>query len=79
MFLVRTAAQVHILMRADRLATIMSDYLVQHRAKRQDPRTEITTLAGDDRLREVTWSKRGSGASDTWGDRQHLPDDRGQA
>jgi thioredoxin reductase (NADPH) len=68
-FLARTAAHVHILVRADGLAATMSDYLVQRIA--QSPRitlhtrTAITALSGDDRLRHVTWARQPSGESAT--------------
>ena len=68
-FLARTTAHVHIIVRADGLAATMSDYLVQRIEQNSKitlhPRTEITALAGDDRLREVTWIDRGTGASAT--------------
>jgi thioredoxin reductase (NADPH) len=63
MFLSRHAAHVHILVRAEGLASTMSDYLVQRIG--QSPRitlrarTEITALDGDDRLRGVTWARGG--------------------
>ncbi|MGZ9034972.1 MAG: NAD(P)/FAD-dependent oxidoreductase, partial [Rhodospirillales bacterium] len=68
-FLSRTAAHVHVLVRASGLAATMSDYLVQR--IRQSPkitlhtRTEITALEGDDRLRKVTWTSRDTGESET--------------
>ncbi len=68
-FLSRAAAHVHVLVRAAGLAATMSDYLVQ-RIERS-PRitlhahTEITALAGDERLREVTWTDRTTAASET--------------
>ena len=63
-FLSRTAAHVHVLVRASGLAATMSDYLVQR--IRQSPKitlrkTEITALEGDDRLRQVTWTSRDTG------------------
>ena len=67
-FLSRVAAHVHILVRADGLAATMSDYLV--RRIEQSPkitlhaRTEITALDGDDRLRTVTWTHRGTGEAE---------------
>ena len=67
-FLSRTTAHVHVLVRADGLAATMSDYLVQRIEQSPKitlhPRTEITALAGDDRLRQVTWTDRGTGASE---------------
>jgi thioredoxin reductase (NADPH) len=69
MFLSRTSARVHVVIRADRLAETMSDYLVQrimHSAKISlHTRTEITALHGDQRLRQVTWTHRDSGQSAT--------------
>jgi thioredoxin reductase (NADPH) len=69
MFLSRTAAHVHILVRADGLAATMSDYLVQRIENSPRitlrARTEITGLAGDGYLREVEWSDLGAGASET--------------
>ena len=67
MFLSRTAAHVHVLVRASGLAATMSDYLVQR--IQQSPKitlhakTEITALEGDDRLR-VTWTSRDTGESE---------------
>lgn len=66
-FLSRTCAHVHILVRGDGLAATMSDYLVQR--IEQSPkitlhsRTEIVALDGDDRLRRVTWSSDGAAAT----------------
>ncbi|MBX9646644.1 MAG: FAD-dependent oxidoreductase [Xanthobacteraceae bacterium] len=68
-FLARTTAHVHILVRAEGLAATMSDYLVQR--IEQNPkitlhaRTEITALQGDERLRKVTWKNNATGASET--------------
>jgi thioredoxin reductase (NADPH) len=68
-FLSRTSARVHVVIRADGLAATMSDYLVQriiHSAKiLLHTRTEVTGLHGDQRLREVTLTHRGSGESVT--------------
>ncbi|WP_027173213.1 FAD-dependent oxidoreductase [Methylobacterium sp. 10] len=69
MFLSRTVAHVHLLVRATGLAATMSDYLVQRIAS--SPRitlhtqTEITALVGDDTLTSVTWIDRASGVSET--------------
>ncbi len=69
MFLSRAVAHVHILVRADGLAATMSDYLVQRILSSPritlHPRTEITALEGDTGLRSVTWTDRGTGASET--------------
>ena len=68
-FLSRSAAHVHVLVRADGLAASMSDYLVQRIA--QSPkitlhtRAEITALEGDGRLRQVTWTNRDTKESQT--------------
>lgn len=68
-FLSRTVAHVHILVRAPGLAATMSDYLVQRIA--MSPRitlhthTEITGLEGDRMLREVTWTDRRTGEGET--------------
>jgi thioredoxin reductase (NADPH) len=68
-FLSRTVAHVHILVRAGGLAATMSDYLVQRILS--SPRitlhahTEITALGGDTLLREVTWADRATGRSET--------------
>lgn len=67
-FLSKTTAHVHLLVRADSLAETMSDYLV--RRIEQSPRitlharSEISALGGDDRLRTVTWTNRDTGQSD---------------
>jgi thioredoxin reductase (NADPH) len=69
MFLSRTSAQVHVLVRGKGLAASMSDYLVQRIAA--SPRitlhteTEITALEGDTMLRSVTWTNRATGARET--------------
>ena len=68
-YLSRTTAHVHVLVRGAGLAATMSDYLVQR--IEQSPRitlhtgTEITGLEGDDRLRQVIWTNRETGASET--------------
>jgi len=68
-FLSRTVARVHILVRARGLAATMSDYLVQRILS--SPRitlhtcTGITALAGDGFLRQVTWTNRDTGESET--------------
>ena len=67
-FLSRTAAHVHVLVRASGLAATMSDYLVQRIPVAEDHaarQTEITALEGDDRLRQVTWTSRDTGEGDT--------------
>lgn len=68
-FLSRTVAHAHILVRGSGLAATMSDYLVQ-RIKSSPkitlhPFTEITALNGDVILRDVTWTNRETGASET--------------
>ncbi|WP_375458950.1 FAD-dependent oxidoreductase [uncultured Enterovirga sp.] len=68
-FLSRTVSHVHLLVRANGLASTMSDYLV--RRIESSPRvtlhvrSEITALAGDKLLREVTWTHRDSGQDQT--------------
>jgi thioredoxin reductase (NADPH) len=68
-FLSRTAAHVHMLVRAAGLAATMSDYLVQRIGQSSritlHTRTEIVALQGDDRLRQVTWRSRDNGATET--------------
>jgi thioredoxin reductase (NADPH) len=58
-FLARTAAHVHILVRGDGLASTMSDYLVQRIAQSPritlHPRCQVDHLDGDAYLREVGW------------------------
>jgi thioredoxin reductase (NADPH) len=67
-YLSRTA-RVHMLVRATGLAATMSDYLVQRILS--TPRitlhtqTEITALAGDHLLRQVTWKNRRTGEVST--------------
>ena len=59
-FLSRTAAPRHMLVRAGGLAATMSDYLVQRIESSPritlHARTEITALDGDGFLRAVTWT-----------------------
>jgi thioredoxin reductase (NADPH) len=68
-FLSRTAAHVHILVRSEGLAATMSDYLVQR--IQQSPKitlhpfTKVTALIGEDFLREVTWTDTESNVSKT--------------
>lgn len=68
-FLSRTVAHVHILVRANGLAATMSDYLVQRIQQSAKitlhTKTEITALDGDDRLRTVAWTHRETGESET--------------
>ncbi|RYX95046.1 MAG: cyclic nucleotide-binding domain-containing protein [Comamonadaceae bacterium] len=68
-FLSRSTAHVHILVRAGGLAATMSDYLVQRIERSPNitlhARTEITAVAGDHRLDEVTWTNRDSGEAAT--------------
>ncbi len=68
-FLSRHAKCVHMLVRSEGLAETMSDYLVR-RIETSDriklhTCTEITGLAGDEYLREVTWTDRRNGKSET--------------
>ena len=68
-FLSRTVRHVHVIVRGPGLAATMSDYLVQRILT--SPRmtvhgsSEITRLAGDRFLREVTWVNRTSGEATT--------------
>ena len=69
MFLSRTAAHVHILVRGADLSASMSDYLVQRIARSPHitvhPFTEVTALEGGNFLRTITWRDRRNGASET--------------
>ena len=68
-FLSRTVAHVHIIIRGAGLGATMSDYLVQR--IETSPRitvhcfTEITGLDGDAFLRQVTWKRHDTGISTT--------------
>jgi len=68
-FLSRTVAKVHLLVRAEGLAATMSDYLIQRIQSSPrielHTRTEIAALAGDPFLREVTWRYRPTGETTT--------------
>ncbi len=68
-FLSRSVAHVHMLVRSDGLAETMSDYLLQRidRSERitLHANTEVTALSGDDYLRELTWTNRKTDASET--------------
>ena len=68
-FLSRTAAHVHMLVRAGGLAATMSDYLVQRIGQSSritlHTRTEVVQLQGDGRLRQVTWRSRDNGATES--------------
>ncbi|RAI44208.1 FAD-dependent oxidoreductase [Rhodoplanes roseus] len=68
-FLSRTVAHVHILVRGAGLTATMSDYLVQRIASSPritlHPYTEITSLDGDDVLTGVGWTDRRTGATET--------------
>ena len=65
MFLSRTAAHVHVLVRGAGLAATMSDYLVQRLESSPQvtihPYCEVTALEGDGLLRRVGWTDRKSG------------------
>lgn len=67
-FLSRTCAHVHILVRSDGLAATMSDYLVQRIADSHNitlhASTEVTAVAGDGFLQTVTWADRRTGANE---------------
>jgi thioredoxin reductase (NADPH) len=64
-FLSHLASHVHVLVRADSLASTMSDYLVQRIAQSSKinlhTRSEIVDLEGDERLRQITWRQRDTG------------------
>ncbi|MFL5355497.1 FAD-dependent oxidoreductase [Archangium sp.] len=68
-YLSRTARRVHMLVRGKGLAATMSDYLVQRIHSSPHillyTRSEITALAGDSLLREVTWLDRETGEAST--------------
>lgn len=68
-FLSRTVEHAHILVRGAGLAATMSNYLVRRIESSAKitlhPFTEITALSGDAILREVTWTHRKTGASET--------------
>jgi thioredoxin reductase (NADPH) len=69
MFLSRTAAHVHILVRGAGLAATMSDYLVQPISTSPritvHPFTETTGLEGGNFLRRLAWRNRHTGESET--------------
>ncbi|MGA2707911.1 MAG: FAD-dependent oxidoreductase [Steroidobacteraceae bacterium] len=64
-FLSRTTAHVHMLVRGTGLAATMSDYLVKRIEQNPNitlhPQSEIVALEGDERLRRVTWLERNTG------------------
>ncbi len=68
-YLSRTVEHAHILVRGPGLAATMSDYLVRRIESSPKitlhPFTEITALAGDTILREVTWTNRKTGTQQT--------------
>jgi len=68
-FLARGSLHVHIIVRGSGLAATMSDYLVQRIASSSKitvhPHAEITRLEGDRLLREVSWTDRRTGATET--------------
>ena len=68
-FLSRTVRHVHILVRGEGLAATMSDYLVQRIASSPQitlhAYTEITALAGDALLRQVTWTNHQTREAET--------------
>jgi thioredoxin reductase (NADPH) len=72
-FLSRSASHVHVLVRGHGLAATMSDYLIQRIDAAPNislhAHSEITALAGDKSLREVTWTHRISGESTSIGSR----------
>jgi thioredoxin reductase (NADPH) len=68
-FLARGSRHVHVIVRGSGLATTMSDYLVQRIASSPKitvhPFSQITRLEGDRLLREVSWTDRRTGATET--------------
>lgn len=68
-FLSRTVAHVHILVRAQGLASTMSDYLVQRILASPKitlhAHSEVTGLEGESLLERVTWTNRETGVSET--------------
>ena len=68
-FLSQHARHVHIMVRSGGLAATMSDYLIQRIDASPritlHTRTEITGLAGEPFLKEVTWTNRESGEAET--------------
>jgi len=68
-FLARGSPHVHIIVRGSGLASTMSDYLVQRIASSSKitvhPYSQITRLEGDRLLREVGWTDRRNGATET--------------
>jgi len=69
MFLSRTCAHIHVLVRGAGLAATMSDYLVQRIAASPritvHPHTEVTALEGETFLRALSWRDRRTGAGET--------------
>jgi thioredoxin reductase (NADPH) len=69
MFLARTCAHVHILVRGPGLAATMSDYLLTRIASSPSvtvhPFSEVTDLGGDTYLRTVAWRDRRTGKIET--------------
>lgn len=68
-FLSRTVRHVYVLVRGRGLADTMSDYLVRRIETSPiisvHPFTEITGLEGDEYLRQVTWTDRKTGRTET--------------
>ena len=69
-FLSRTAAHVHVLIRSPDLAASMSDYLVGRIEAAPEritlhTRTEIVAMAGERQLESVTWTHRRTGTTET--------------
>jgi thioredoxin reductase (NADPH) len=59
LFLARQASHVHVLIRRDDLSETMSSYLAQrllhHERITVHPRSELTSVRGEDRLTDLTW------------------------
>ena len=64
-FLSKTAAHVHLVIRGAGLAATMSHYLTQRIASASKitlhPQSEVTNLAGEPKLAEVAWTNRTTG------------------
>lgn len=69
MYLSRTCAHVHIIIRGPGLAATMSSYLIERLAASPrvtlHPESEVVALDGDGYLREVSWQSRTTGQTTT--------------
>jgi thioredoxin reductase (NADPH) len=68
-FLARTAAQVHMLVRSGALSDTMSQYLIQRIEDAPNitvhTSTEVVDLKGEGHLESVTWTHSGTGETET--------------